>query len=331
MKFFFSHGRTAFKYGLIYLDIKKNDKIMLPEYICDVLLDPLNDLGIKPLFYKINKDFTINWKSLKKKYNNSVKSLVVINYFGFEEDKKKIKLFCKKKKLFLIEDDCHSLNVNKNKINQNADIVFSSFRKILKKTYYGGILTISNNIDKQFFNKYKLKKKDINLKMIINNFLENNFLIFKRYLKSIIYKMPNYNTLNAIKNEKILKDCIVDDFSKLIYSKENFSKIKNIRLKNYRTWDNFCKKSKYFETIGRKLNKDKIPWLYPVYINNTKIRNKLFEFGWKNGYSVTSWPSLPKSQINKRNKKKWNNLVCFNTDRSINISGIEINSLLQNK
>ena len=93
MDFLFSHGRTAFKYGLIYLGLKKNDKIMLPEYICDILLDPLNDLGIIPIFYEINDDFTTNWKSLKKKCQKSVKAIVVINYFGFEEEKFFFKLF----------------------------------------------------------------------------------------------------------------------------------------------------------------------------------------------------------------------------------------------
>ena len=28
MKFYYSHGRTAFKYGLIKLGIKKNDEIL---------------------------------------------------------------------------------------------------------------------------------------------------------------------------------------------------------------------------------------------------------------------------------------------------------------
>lgn len=100
MDLFFSHGRIAFKYGLMQLGLTKNDKIMLPEYICDILLDPLKDLGIKPIFYEINKDFTTNWKSLKKKYVNSVKAIVVINYFGFEEEKKPFNYFCKKKRFF---------------------------------------------------------------------------------------------------------------------------------------------------------------------------------------------------------------------------------------
>ena len=78
MNYLFSHGRIAFKYGLMHLGLKKNDGIMLPEYICDILLDPLKDLGIKPIFYQINEDFTTDWKSLKKKYKRSVKALVVV-------------------------------------------------------------------------------------------------------------------------------------------------------------------------------------------------------------------------------------------------------------
>jgi hypothetical protein len=50
MNFYYSHGRTAFKMGLQYLKLKKNEKILMPNYICDVLLETLNDLEIKPDF-----------------------------------------------------------------------------------------------------------------------------------------------------------------------------------------------------------------------------------------------------------------------------------------
>ena len=74
---------------------------MLPEYICDILLDPLKDLGIEPIFYEINKDFTTNWKSLKKKkYVNSVKAIVVVNYFGFEEENFFFHNFLQKRRKF---------------------------------------------------------------------------------------------------------------------------------------------------------------------------------------------------------------------------------------
>ena len=55
-----------FKYGLINFGIKKNDKIMMPEYICDVLLDPLKKLGVKPIFYRIKDNFTLTGIVLKR-------------------------------------------------------------------------------------------------------------------------------------------------------------------------------------------------------------------------------------------------------------------------
>ena len=144
MNFYFSHGRTAFKYGLKYLKLKKNDKILLPEYICDVLLDPLDQLKIKPIFYKINPDFSCNLNSIKMKFNKSVKALLMINYFGFEENKKKYYNFCKKNGIYLIEDSCHSLNTNFKKSQKLSDFIFYSPKKIIKEIYSGGILKLNN-------------------------------------------------------------------------------------------------------------------------------------------------------------------------------------------
>ena len=81
-------------------------------------------------------------------------------------------------------------------------------------------------------------------------------------------------------------------------------------------WKKICLKNKSIVQIKRQLNKNTIPWLYPVYVNNDKLRKKIFLFGWKNGYSIISWPSLPKRLINSRNKKIWSKLVCFDTDRA---------------
>tara|TARA_Y100000992_G_scaffold28697_1_gene16035 strand:- start:76 stop:1062 length:987 start_codon:yes stop_codon:yes gene_type:complete len=328
MNLLFSHGRTAFKYGLIYLGLKKNDKIMLPEYICDVLLDPLEDLGIKPIFYQINTDFTTNWSSLKKKYHRSVKAIVVVNYFGFEEEKRKFSSFCKKRKIFLIEDNCHSLKILEKKNLYYSDIVFYSIRKVLKKTYSGGVLKINIKQNNNFKTYYKLKKYNIDFKLFINNFLENNFLLLKRFLKYKFLKMPDYSRLNSIKSEKIKKDLKIDNFSKKIFEKKKFNQIKKLRYKNYSLWKKLCKKNKFMELINRKINKSNIPWVFPVYVKNEKLRKKLFKYGWKNGYSITSWPSLPVNLINKRNKKIWNKLVCFNTDRAPSYNDKNFNNII---
>lgn len=328
MNFFFSHGRTAFKYGLKNLNLKKNDTIMLPEYICDVLLDPLKDLGIKPIFYEINDNFTVNYISLKKNHKKSVKALVIINYFGFEQEKNFLYSFCKQKKIFLIEDNCHFLNFDKNEINHKVDIAFYSIRKILKDTYCGGLLKIKKN--QNMHDYFNLKKIKISIYMKLNNILENKFYKFKKFLKFSFLKMPKYSILNFIKNERIKNDFLIDDHSKLIFEKSRLHKIRNLRYKNYLMWKKLCKNNKYFENIKRKIDKKKIPWVYPVFVNDLKVRNALLKFGWKYGYTITTWPSLPKNLINKKNKIIWNKLVCFNTDRAPILNSLEFNAIICN-
>lgn len=316
MKFYFSHGRTAFKYGLIYLGLKKNDCIMMPDYFCDILMDPLKDLGIKPIFYNIKKDFTTNWKSLPKKYKKKVKALLFINYFGYEENKKKFQIFCKKKKIFLIEDNCHSISVGKYNKKPVSDVIFYSAKKIIKLVYSGGILEINQKIDNNKLLNMNLKKYRISLTDKINNFLEINYLSFKRQLKYFFLKIPNYSKLDGIKNTKVNQDFLIDDYSKKIILEKNFKQIKSKRLKNYQLWKDFCSKNKLILPIKRRLKKNIIPWLYPVYIKNKKLRNQILFFGWRNGYSITTWPSLPKNLINKNNRKIWSELICFNTDNA---------------
>ena len=43
---FFAQGRTAFYHGLLKLKIKKNNKILIPNYICKSLLTPIIKLNI---------------------------------------------------------------------------------------------------------------------------------------------------------------------------------------------------------------------------------------------------------------------------------------------
>ena len=294
MKFYYSHGRTAFKMGLQYLKIKKNDKILMPDYICDVLLDPLKDLEIKPIFYNINKDFTCNFKSIEKRYNTSVKALLLVNYFGFEERKQKYLNFCKKKKIYLIEDSCHSFNINFQKKKQISKFIFYSPKKIFSNLYSGGILKIKNYKKNDYILNKKLNFYKINLYEFLNNFLENNFLSFKRVLKYKFLKKPNFSKLNTIKSKKIIYDLLIDNYSKHFLEKKKFHELKKKRIKNYSIWKNLFKKNKSVEIIHRNISKDSIPWLLPVFVNNSILRKKIFNFGWKNGYSIISWPSLPK-------------------------------------
>ena len=81
--------------------------------------------------------------------------------------------------------------------------------------------------------------------------------------------------------------------------------------------ENLCK-NKFIKIIERNNLKKKFLGYYLFLVNNSKLRKKIFNFGWKNGFSIISWPTLPKQLVNKENKKIWSKLVCFETDRAPN-------------
>ena len=66
MKFYFSHARTALKYGMS-LNLDSNSEIFLPKFICQVMLYPLLENNIKIIFYDIEDDFSVDFQKLKKK------------------------------------------------------------------------------------------------------------------------------------------------------------------------------------------------------------------------------------------------------------------------
>ena len=40
--------------------------MLVPDYICEVVLHPLQDLGIRVVFYPVNDNFAPDWEIIKK-------------------------------------------------------------------------------------------------------------------------------------------------------------------------------------------------------------------------------------------------------------------------
>ena len=84
---FFSHARIALKFGLELVDLKKGSCILVPDFICEAVLQPLYDLNLILVFYKTNGHFQTEQKLLEKqiKHNNAV-AVMMVHYFGQPQD-----------------------------------------------------------------------------------------------------------------------------------------------------------------------------------------------------------------------------------------------------
>ena len=129
----FSHARTALKFGLISLEIEPNEEVLIPDYNCDAVLMPINELKIKYKFYHVDNSLFPNWDSVERLLSNKTKAIMMVNYFGHAQKIEDFINFAKKNNLFLIEDNAHGHGgmYKGNELGKFGDIGISSPRKLV--------------------------------------------------------------------------------------------------------------------------------------------------------------------------------------------------------
>lgn len=309
MNYYFSHARTAFKYGLLHLGFKPGDNILIPDYICDVLLHPLKEIGVHYKYYSINDKFEPIWNKIENCIDNSTKGLLMVHYFGQPQDIVSFQSFCKKHKLKLIEDNAHGFGgiCNGQSLGTFGDIGITSIYKNIN-VISGGVLYLKNE---KLNSNIELKKIPIS----INQKLKVNALKLPvnltGLLKKLFLKRPNYEDLYSLK-ESPISDYMIDEYSKKIIEYIDMDKFHNYRKDYYSKWESFAVDNK-LNPVFKNIHPDSNPWCFPAYVNNQQEAINWFNWGWKNNVHVFSWPSLPKQIIenNKESVNRWKNLICF--------------------
>ena len=108
-----SSGTMAFYKILIALNIKKGDEILIPNFICNSILGPINQLNAIPVPYDNTKD---NWLSnieMILKLVSKKTRIVLINHtfgYSFLEIKKLLEKL--NSDIYIVEDCCQLLTKN---------------------------------------------------------------------------------------------------------------------------------------------------------------------------------------------------------------------------
>ena len=80
---------------------------MVPQYICDSVIQPFKELNLKVVFFKQNRSLFPIWNDVKKKISNRTKAILMVHYFGFPNDVENFLKFKLRNNIYLIEDYCH--------------------------------------------------------------------------------------------------------------------------------------------------------------------------------------------------------------------------------
>ncbi len=142
-------GRHAITLAIKSLGIKPGQEVLTQAFTCWAVEEGIFDSGAKPIFVDIpNNSLNLTSKTLAQAFKKhpKAKAVLVQHTLGFPADIQKIKAFCKKNNLYLIEDLAHAFGAKDNQdrlLGTQSDAAAFSFGrdKIIDSVSGGGVIS----------------------------------------------------------------------------------------------------------------------------------------------------------------------------------------------
>ncbi len=306
-----SLARTALRLGLEALKAKPGQIILIPDFCCDVVLHPLNELRLQTMTYDVDYNLSPNWDSLYKLDTSNVFGIIMIHYFGQPQDIKKFQKFCKANDIYLIEDNAHGYGGTSydKYLGTFGDIGISSPRKILPIAQ-GGILHLLAEPTDVNLNSF-LQKKPLQIQIVnfIKTIIQQISFIY-RYIVALKYRKYDFSDPHAFK-EKRQKHTAASLLEKYFIRSAKLKKISQHRRKLWIEWHKYVI-DKGAKPVFANLSANSCPWAIPFYSASITERNSWIRWGLENNLPIFCWPSLPDMQIQKKEAafEKWETVFC---------------------
>ena len=267
---------------------QKGNKVLIPAFHCPTVVQPVLLAGFDVEFYQINLDLTIEFDDLYKRLNNNIACVLIINFFGFEQELGDLNTRCKTSDSLILEDCSHSL-YNRNPIRMTGnrgDVSVFSFWKMIP-SFVGGGYKVSSKLNFEpsvghklsMMSQIKIIKN--NVEQILNNLPDKN--IFKviynalENLRRFSIKGLSHSITSQINSRKMLgKYPIISSYfsdnipwsSRLIIQKAPIAQHVDKIIANYNMMFGLLQENKSITPLLKKLPEQICPWCFPVLISN---------------------------------------------------------------
>src|SRR4051812_11287012 len=93
---FFASGRAALLAGLHALGIGPGHEVLLPAYLCESVVTPIEAVGAVPVYFPIGRRFEVNLPALKAAITPKTRAVVLIHYLGFPGPSEAVRDLCRR-------------------------------------------------------------------------------------------------------------------------------------------------------------------------------------------------------------------------------------------
>ena len=169
-----SNGSTALDIALLLSGVKKGDEVILPSFTIISCLAAVVRTGAKPVFCDVDiNTWNMTMENVSDVVSKNTKAILMVHTYGLTAEAKEIEQFCRKNKIFLIEDaaEAHGQNYLEKKCGSFGDVSTLSFyaNKHITTGEGGALLTNSKDLFEKsiqmrnldFNNKHRFKHENL--------------------------------------------------------------------------------------------------------------------------------------------------------------------------
>ncbi len=307
--FLFAYARTALKYGIRSLNLVEKDIVLVPEFVCDSVIHPLDQLKLDVRYYPVTDTLEPAWDELEILIADGAHAVLMVHYFGQPQDIQRFRSICDAHKIYLLEDNAHGFSglCGGGLLGTFGDIGISSPRKSLP-ILTGGYLYINSDRSARIpdLPLRPLNRLSRSVKLIASSVVDHFPSAF-RFLR----RMPDYNSQDAFR-EPGIPDWGMDRSAQLMIESQNPASIRKTRQAIYRVWlewSGFHQLRPVFPALAP----DCAPLVFPAYTKSDEETIKWFEWGWQNDISIHSWPTFPSEILQSKSEaiQYWKRMLCF--------------------
>lgn len=138
----YAYARVAWWHLLASMRLEPGDNILMPDLICDVMTEPVRQLGLVPRYYTSEPLRAITAAELAQHVDERTRAVLAVHYFGMPRELDEVAAYCRKRRLPLIEDASQTMLTcdESHPVGRHGDAVLFSFRKILGLPHGAGLI-----------------------------------------------------------------------------------------------------------------------------------------------------------------------------------------------
>jgi dTDP-4-amino-4,6-dideoxygalactose transaminase len=311
----YSHSRTALRFGLAASELRDGDHVLVPDFICDALVLPLEQSKLVPVYFPVGHNLQPRWPALEALVDIAARALVMVHFFGIPQSVDRYREFCRKRGLILIEDNAHGFGgcFEGARLGTIGEIGISSPWKNFP-VRNGALLHLAGGTDTAHERLPPEPQRLFPTKRQIWSLVEPGWR----------HQCRHYgHGLQSIEPTAAMPAWRMDTSDAAFLGKQDLKAGAAQRRALFDVWREWCGRSGLDPVIDR-LTGEESPLLFAAYCRSADHRHAMLEWLWHRQIEAHTWPKLPPAVLDGTGEAKayWERMVCLPIHQQMSVSGL---------